>query len=57
MRLSDLVSHLSPTELTQIALLLFLGVFIAVAARAWITSRAVHERAAAMPLDDGDVHE
>lgn len=54
MRLSELVSRLTPNELTQIAMLLFLAVFVAVSVRAFVTARAHHERAAALPLDDGD---
>jgi cbb3-type cytochrome oxidase subunit 3 len=54
MRLSELVSRLTPNELTQVALLLFLGVFVAVSVRAFLQGRAEHERAAALPLDDGE---
>lgn len=54
MRLSELVSQLSPTQLTEIAMLLFLGVFVAVSIRALVRARAEHERAAAIPFDDGD---
>lgn len=54
MRLSELVSHLSPTQLTEIAMLLFLAVFVAVSVRAFARSRADHDRAAAIPFDDGD---
>lgn len=55
MRLSELVSRLTPNELTQVALLIFVAVFVAVGVRAFLTSRTEHERAAALPLDDGDV--
>lgn len=54
MRLSELVSRLTPNELTQIALLLFLGVFVAVSVRAFLQARAHHEECAALPLDDGE---
>jgi len=53
MRLSELMSRLSPTELTEIALLLFLGVFIAVSIRALRKSaRADHAEAVTLPLAD-----
>lgn len=56
MRLSELMSRLSPTELTEIALLLFLGVFVAVSIRALRKSaRAGHTEASTLPLaDDAD---
>lgn len=54
MRLSELVSRLSPSELTQVAMLLFLAVFVAVSVRAFVQARAHHERAAGLPLDDGE---
>ena len=57
MRLSELISHMSPTTLTEIALVLFLAVFAAVGVRAFRKSqRAVHARAAIAPLaDDAEV--
>ena len=54
MRLSELMSALGPTGLTEVALLIFLAVFVAVGVRAWRTVAAEHERNARMPLDDGD---
>ena len=44
MRLSELVSRLSPTTMTEIALVLFLAVFVAVGLRAWRVERAVRQR-------------
>jgi hypothetical protein len=54
MRLSELMSALGPTGLTEVALLIFLAVFVAVGARAWRTASSEHERNARMALDDGD---
>ena len=56
MRLSELVSHLTPSAFAQIALLLFLAVFAAVAVRTF--GRGARERsaeAAALPLHDDAV--
>jgi hypothetical protein len=53
MRMSDLISHLSPTELTEIALVLFLAVFAAVGLRAFRRSqKPVHAAAVQAPLAD-----
>jgi len=53
MRMSDLISKLSPTQYTEIALLLFLLVFTAVAIRAFRRSqRSVHDAARMAPLAD-----
>lgn len=54
MRLSELMSALGPTGLTEIALLLFLAVFVAIGVRAWRTARVDHERNARLPLDDAE---
>lgn len=55
MRLSELVSRLSPTQLTEIALLLFLAVFVAVSVRAWRrAAQTGHAEAAALPLAHDD---
>jgi hypothetical protein len=52
-KLSDLVSALSPTQLTEIALLLFLAVFVAVAIRHGGKKRAAeHAACAALPLEN-----
>ncbi len=53
MRLSELVSRLTPGQLTEVAMLLFFAVFIAVSIRALVRSRAEHDLAAALPFDDG----
>jgi cbb3-type cytochrome oxidase subunit 3 len=58
MRLSELVSNLTPSAFAQIALLLFLAVFAAVALRT-LGGRARHHAAeqAALPLvDDSTPH-
>jgi cbb3-type cytochrome oxidase subunit 3 len=57
MRLSELVSQLTPSTFAQLALLLFLVVFVAVALRAYGRgARDRNQRCAALPLcdDDGD---
>lgn len=54
MRLSELMSALGPTGLTEIALILFLAVFVAVGVRAWRTHAAEHDHHARLPLDEGD---
>jgi len=52
-RLSELVSALSPTHFAQLALILFMAVFVAVALRHGGKRRAVeHARCAQLPLED-----
>lgn len=52
-RFSELVSALSPAQFTQIALLLFVGVFVAVAVRHGGKRRAAeHAACAQLPLAD-----
>lgn len=52
-RLSELVSKLTPSEFTEIALVLFLAVFVAVALREGSRRRAaVHAASAQLPLAD-----
>ena len=54
-RFSDLVSALSPTHYTELALLLFLAVFVAVALRHGGKRRAnEHAACALIPFDDGE---
>jgi cbb3-type cytochrome oxidase subunit 3 len=52
MKLSDVVSGAGLSSFAEIALVIFLGVFLAVALRALFSSRASMDRAARMPLDD-----
>ena len=53
MRLSELISHLSPSQLTEISMVLFLAVFVAVGVRAVRKSqRPLHDHAAGLPLAD-----
>jgi cbb3-type cytochrome oxidase subunit 3 len=56
MRLSELVSNMTPTIFTEVALVLFLGVFAAVSYRALRRgARAQCEQWAKIPLhDEGD---
>jgi len=52
-RFSELISSLSPTQYTELALLLFLAVFAAVAIRHGGKRRAAeHDACAQMPLQD-----
>lgn len=52
-RLSELVSALTPSQFAQIALLLFVGVFVAVAIRHGGKRRAAeHAECARLPLAD-----
>ena len=52
-RFSEWISALSPTTATEIALLIFLGVFVAVALRHGRSTRALeHAEAARLPLED-----
>lgn len=52
-RLSELVSALTPSHFTQVALVLFMAVFVAVAIRHGGKRRAVeHATCAQMPLAD-----
>jgi cbb3-type cytochrome oxidase subunit 3 len=56
MRLSELVSNLTPSAFAQVALVLFLAVFAAVTARALgRNARAQSEAQAALPLHDDAV--
>ena len=53
MTMSDLVSALSPTQYTELALALFVAVFVAVAIRHSGKRRAAeHEACARLPLED-----
>jgi cbb3-type cytochrome oxidase subunit 3 len=53
MTMSDLVSALSPTQYTELALALFVAVFVAVAIRHGGKRRAAeHAACAQLPLDD-----
>ena len=53
MRLSELVSALTPSQFTQLALVLFVAVFVAVALRHGGKRRAAeHAACAKLPLED-----
>ncbi len=55
MRLSELASAFTPAHFTQLALLLFVGVFVAVAIRHGGKRRAAeHARCAQLPLADDE---
>ncbi|MCX5744809.1 MAG: hypothetical protein NT062_20165 [Proteobacteria bacterium] len=51
-RFSEWVSALSPTTFTMLALVLFVGVFVAVVTRMFMQSRAEHDAWARLPLDN-----
>jgi hypothetical protein len=53
MRLSELISELSPSQYTEIAMVLFLAVFVSITIRALRRSaRPLHEHALGLPLAD-----
>jgi hypothetical protein len=53
MRLSEMIANLSPSQLTEIAMVIFLTVFVAIGVRALRRSaRPVHEHAVGLPLAD-----
>jgi hypothetical protein len=53
MRLSELVTHMSPSQLTEIAMVIFLTVFVVIGVRALRRSaRPVHDHALGLPLAD-----
>jgi cbb3-type cytochrome oxidase subunit 3 len=56
MKLSDIMSHAGLSMYAQVALVLFLIVFIAIAIRTFLPSRRLEmDEAARLPLDDGPV--
>ena len=56
MKLSDIMSHAGLSFYTQVALLLFLAVFVAVAIRTFLPSRRQElDDAARIPFNDGSV--
>ena len=58
MRLSELVSDLTPATFTIVATVLFVAVFVTVTIRAFLpAARAEQRRAAELPLTDGARHE
>jgi hypothetical protein len=52
MKLSDVVSGAGLSAFAEVALVIFLAVFLAVGLRVLLTSRSTMDRAARMPLDD-----
>jgi hypothetical protein len=55
MRLSELVSNLTPATFTIVATVIFVAVFVTVAIRAFLPgARAEQRRALELPLDDGE---
>ena len=52
MRLSDIVGHAGLAFWPQVALVIFLGVFIAVSWRVWFKPTREHDQAAGIPLDE-----
>jgi hypothetical protein len=51
-RLSDIVGHMGLAFWPQAALIIFLGVFAAVAWREWFRPSRDHDRASTLPLDE-----
>jgi cbb3-type cytochrome oxidase subunit 3 len=57
MKLSDIMSYAQLSFYTEVALVLFLGVFIAITIRTFLPSRRAElEAASRLPLDDDMVH-
>lgn len=54
MRLSDIMAHSGLSIYAEIALILFLVVFVAIVIRTFTARRAEMDRNARLPLDDGD---
>jgi len=56
-RFSEWISAMSPTQFTELALLLFAAVFVAVVVRMMTQRKSDHDAWARMPLesDEGDV--
>jgi heme/copper-type cytochrome/quinol oxidase subunit 2 len=52
MRLSDIMGNMGLADYPTVALVIFLGVFAAVAVRAWRMTRRERDRCASMPLED-----
>jgi cbb3-type cytochrome oxidase subunit 3 len=52
MRLSDVVGHSGLAGYAEVAMILFLVAFVAIALRTFLASRHEMERRARMPLDD-----
>lgn len=56
MKLSDIMSNAGLSMYAQVALVLFLGVFIAITIRTFMPSRSRElDEAAQLPLDEGHV--
>ena len=54
MRLSDVMGHAGLSIYAEIALVIFLGVFVAIVIRLFTSKRSDLERHARMPLDDAE---
>ena len=53
MRLSEMISNMSPSQLTEVAMVIFLVVFVALGLRAMRKSaRPIHDHAVGLPLAD-----
>lgn len=57
MSLTDIMSHLDLTVYPEVGLIIFFGVFVAVAARAMRTEPTTAQARAALPLDESDLTE
>jgi hypothetical protein len=54
-RLSDVVSHMNLAFWPQVALVIFIAVFLAMAVRVYTRPRAAYQRYCSLPLDDQEV--
>lgn len=57
MRLSDVVSHMNLAFWPQVALVIFMFVFFAVAARVYTRPRSAYQRFCSLPLEDNPAAE
>ena len=54
--LQSIMEWLSPTRCAEIAMLMFLGIFLAIGLRTFLTSNESIDESANLPLSDGEAH-
>lgn len=54
--IDSIMNWFTPNRCAEIALLLFLGIFLAIAIRAMLMPRKVIDESANIPLSDGEAH-
>lgn len=54
--IESILEWLNPTRCAEIAMLLFFGVFLAIALRTMLASQKSIEESANLPLSDGEAH-